>query len=163
LATIALLCGAWLALAAWAVIGGVRRGREGRAGAERAQKLDALLGAGPAVPLLVHDDGSRKAASGWPASSACPTCQARLAGVRTLSAGLAEADLNRLGAAVRESAAGARADLASLCAPQGSPGCFGSKAGLRPRPTRAVHPALVYGRQPRPRSAAPRSAAKRPG
>jgi signal transduction histidine kinase len=133
LATIALLCGAWLALAAWAVIGGVRRGREGRAGAERAQKLEALLGAGPAVPLLVHDDGSAQGGERLAGLLGLPDLPGSLGGLSHADAGLAEADLNRLGAAVRESAA-ARGPISLAVRAQGSARVLRVEGGPAPAP-----------------------------
>jgi signal transduction histidine kinase len=119
LALIALICGAWLALAAWALTTGVRRGREGRAGAERAERLDALLAAAPAVPLLVYPDGTAQAGERLAGLLGLPGLPDSLGGLSQGEQGLAEADLNRLAATIRESAAAGGALSLSLRA-QGS-------------------------------------------
>ena len=56
-ALIALVCGAWLCLGMAMTIRAARRGREAAAGREGALRAEALLGSGPAMPLLVLADG----------------------------------------------------------------------------------------------------------
>ncbi len=57
LAAIALVSGAWLALAAWATVRGLGRGREAAVRIEATRHHEALLAASPALPLVVHRDG----------------------------------------------------------------------------------------------------------
>ena len=56
-ALIALVCGAWLCVGAWATIGALRRGRRAAATRQGAVRADVLLASGPAVPLIVYRDG----------------------------------------------------------------------------------------------------------
>jgi signal transduction histidine kinase len=60
-ALIALVCGGWLAAAVWATLRGLSRGREAVGQVEGAAGREALLGASPAVPLLVRRDGRLEA------------------------------------------------------------------------------------------------------
>jgi signal transduction histidine kinase len=56
-AILAVVCGAWLALAAWATRRGIARGREASAEARSVEHQAALLAASPALPLVVARDG----------------------------------------------------------------------------------------------------------
>ncbi len=58
LAAIALVLGAWLALAVWATIRGLARGRAAAVRIDSTRHHEALLAASPAIPLLVRRDGS---------------------------------------------------------------------------------------------------------
>jgi len=55
---IALLAGAWLAVALWFTIAGARRSAAARAVIDEHGRLGALIEAGPAAPLLVAPDGA---------------------------------------------------------------------------------------------------------
>ena len=57
-AVIALFCGAWLCWAVWAILTAGRHSRAARGESAGGERAEALLGAGPAVPLLVHHDGT---------------------------------------------------------------------------------------------------------
>ena len=57
LAVVALVCGAWLCAAVWAVLHGTRRAREARADRAAAAGAQALVEAGPAMALVVAPDG----------------------------------------------------------------------------------------------------------
>jgi signal transduction histidine kinase len=56
-ALVALVCGAWVASAAWATLRGLRRSREAVGQVGEIARSEALLGASPAVPVLVRRDG----------------------------------------------------------------------------------------------------------
>ena len=56
-ALVALLCGAWLAVGVWATMRGLARSREAGAQAGEGARVEALLAASPALPLLVGADG----------------------------------------------------------------------------------------------------------
>ncbi|MBV9930724.1 MAG: PAS-domain containing protein [Alphaproteobacteria bacterium] len=56
-ALIALVCGGWIAAAAWATLRGLRRSREAVAQVAEVARSDALLAASPAIPLFVGGDG----------------------------------------------------------------------------------------------------------
>src|SRR5687767_7091529 len=58
LVVIALLAGAWLAAAAWATWRGRRLGAAAAAVLDENARLSALIGSGPAMPLLVGRNGS---------------------------------------------------------------------------------------------------------
>ncbi|HEX8239220.1 MAG TPA: ATP-binding protein [Allosphingosinicella sp.] len=58
LAAIALLSGAWLAVALWATMRGLGRGRDAAARIEATRHHEALLAASPALPIIVRRDGS---------------------------------------------------------------------------------------------------------
>ena len=133
LALIALVCGAWLALAAWAVATGLRHRREGRAGSARAAQLEALLESGPAVPLLVHDDGTARGGVRLAAMLGLADLPGSLGALSDGASGLAEADLGPLGAAVRESAATGGPVTLSL-RPQSSARVLRVEGGPAPAP-----------------------------
>lgn len=58
LATIALVAGAWLALALWATLAARRRGADAGAVTAENRRLAALIEAGAALPLLIDADGA---------------------------------------------------------------------------------------------------------
>src|ERR671917_103595 len=58
LAAIALVLGAWLALAVWATVGGLGRGGAAAGRIDSTRHHEALLAASPAIPLIVRRDGS---------------------------------------------------------------------------------------------------------
>ena len=57
-AAIALICGAWVAVAAWATLNGARKAREARLRQVSAERSEALLEASPAMSLLIDAGGS---------------------------------------------------------------------------------------------------------
>ncbi|MGA9581592.1 MAG: ATP-binding protein [Allosphingosinicella sp.] len=57
LAAIALVLGAWLALAVWATVRGLGRGRAAAERIDATRHHEALLAASPAIPLIVRRDG----------------------------------------------------------------------------------------------------------
>jgi signal transduction histidine kinase len=100
-AAIALVCGVWLTLAAWAVLGGLRRTRQAGAAAGAGARDRGLIEAAPAVPLVVAPGGALDAGERL----------AGLLGVDTLPddwheflalGALAPADADALGAHVAE-------------------------------------------------------------
>ena len=58
IAVLALFCAAWLSVAVWATLRGLRLAREGAALRAEAARSEAFLGAAPAIPLLVAADGT---------------------------------------------------------------------------------------------------------
>ena len=58
LAAIALFCGLWLGIAAWATFVGLRRRREAAARGRELAGAEMLLAASPALSLLVRHDGT---------------------------------------------------------------------------------------------------------
>ena len=73
---IALVAGGWLALALWATLRGRRLTAEAAATIAEGGRLEALLGAAPMLPLLIHDDGSLEGGdrlAGWLGLDALPT------------------------------------------------------------------------------------------
>src|SRR4051794_31734946 len=56
-ALVALVCGAWVAAAAWATLRGLRRSREAVGQGGGIARAGAWLGASRAVPVLVRRDG----------------------------------------------------------------------------------------------------------
>ena len=60
-AAIAVFCGFWLVFALWATLAAGRRSRTAKAHSGSAERAEALLGAGPAVPLVAYADGSVEA------------------------------------------------------------------------------------------------------
>ncbi|MEA3010118.1 MAG: hypothetical protein QOJ91_1810 [Sphingomonadales bacterium] len=58
LAAIAFFAGTWLALAIWASVRGLGRGRDAAERIEATRHHQALLAASPAIPLIVRRDGS---------------------------------------------------------------------------------------------------------
>ena len=77
-ALIALVCGAWLCLGMAMTIRAARRGREAAAGREGALRAEALLGSGPAMPLLVLADGRIKGGNRLSAALTRPVIGARM-------------------------------------------------------------------------------------
>jgi signal transduction histidine kinase len=101
---LALVCGAWLCLAAWAVLSGLQRARAARIEGRSAGRAEALLESGPAVPLLIARDGRLEASARLPALlgiEALPARWSDLAGSQALT----EEDAAALGAAIEESGA----------------------------------------------------------
>ena len=56
-AGVALFLGAWLAMALWAILSARRQSAQGYASGSETQRLNALLAAAPAMPLIVYRDG----------------------------------------------------------------------------------------------------------
>ncbi|HYJ30660.1 MAG TPA: PAS-domain containing protein [Allosphingosinicella sp.] len=102
LALLALVCGAWLCLAGFAMLHGLRRARA--AGGERrsAGRAEALLEGGPAVPLLVARDGRLEGSVRLASLLGIETVPARWEDL-VASAVFAADDAFSLGAAIEES------------------------------------------------------------
>jgi len=132
LALLALVCGAWLCLAGWAVIAGLRRA--GAAGGERrsAGRAEALLESGPAVPLLIARDGRLEASARLPALLGIGALPARW-GDLAASGALAEEDSSGLTAAVDEAAAAGSGFVQALRLP-GSRRTLRVSGGPAPKP-----------------------------
>lgn len=92
-ALIALFCGAWLCLGAWATISALRRGRTAAAGREGAARAEALLLTGPGIPLLVHRDGSIEGAQRLAGILGLPETPHDLSGLSAEGAGLIGEDV----------------------------------------------------------------------
>jgi PAS domain-containing protein len=105
LAAIALVCGLWLALAVWLVIRGVRGSAAGRNASIDRERSRALLASGPAVPLVVLDDGIIEAGDRLAGQLGLGESPAYLGSLSAGDAGLSADDLDRLAIAVRDSAA----------------------------------------------------------
>ncbi|HEV2748813.1 MAG TPA: ATP-binding protein [Allosphingosinicella sp.] len=56
-AMIAIFCGFWLCVAVWMTLTAGRRSRAAREETAEAERCEALLAAGPAIPLVAYDDG----------------------------------------------------------------------------------------------------------
>ena len=57
-ALIALVCGAWLAAAVWAMLRGLSRSSVAGGQVGEGARTDALLAASPALPVLIDRDGA---------------------------------------------------------------------------------------------------------
>lgn len=103
LALLALVCGAWLCLAVFAVLHGLRRGRGPRGERRPAGRWEALIERGPAVPLLIGRDGRLEGSARLAALLGADTLPARWADLAS-SDNLHAGDAASLAAAVEESA-----------------------------------------------------------
>ncbi|HYD37651.1 MAG TPA: histidine kinase, partial [Allosphingosinicella sp.] len=110
-AAIALVSGAWLALAAWATIRGLGRSREAVGRIESTRHQEALLAASPALPLIVHRDGRLEEAGRVSSALGLAEVPERLSG---LAAAFGEEDWERLEAQVQGCAAAAGGFALSL-------------------------------------------------
>jgi signal transduction histidine kinase len=128
LAAIALVAGAWLALAVWATLRGLARVRSAseRIGATRHH--EALLAASPAFPLIVRRDGSLDEAQRVAFALGLDPVPARLA---DLAEAFGEEDRQALLARV-EAAAAAAGDFALSLRPAGSARVYRLHGGPAP-------------------------------
>lgn len=104
LAVIAVVSAFWLCLGLWATIRGVRSSRLGRSAAGEAQQYQALVAAGPAMPLVVYPDGSLVSSERLAVALGLEAAPARLAELTFGAAGLAEPEMEMLAARVGETA-----------------------------------------------------------
>ncbi|MBV8687888.1 MAG: PAS-domain containing protein [Alphaproteobacteria bacterium] len=102
LALVALFCGGWLAAALWATLRGVARSRAAVAQTREVARLEALLAASPALPLIARRDGSLQGPS---ATAQMLGLEALPATLQGLTASLPEAELDALSSAVAACAA----------------------------------------------------------
>ncbi len=139
MAAIALVSGLWLALAVWLVVRGVRGSAMGAAASLERERCRALIEAGPAVPLLVFEDGTAEADQRLAGLLGLSEHPGSLGGLSREEAGISPADLDRLGAAVRESAA-TGAPISLTLQAQGSSRVLrvGGGPAPHPYPERAV-------------------------
>jgi signal transduction histidine kinase len=105
LALIALVCGAWLALGVWATLRGARRSNSAHGLEADALRSRSLIEASPAMPLLVHADGSVEAPQRLGQALGLLLPPTRLESLTGNGAGLVEEDLERLSALVQACAA----------------------------------------------------------
>ncbi|HEV2818563.1 MAG TPA: ATP-binding protein [Allosphingosinicella sp.] len=129
-ALIALVAGAWLAVAVWAGIRGARREAAARALIDDNVRLAALLQAGPAMPLAVAADGTisgPERLAGALGLDALPPRWLALFGEEAPFPLDAAAELGRL---VGEAAAGGR--VGTVVRPAGSARIFRIEAGPAP-------------------------------
>jgi signal transduction histidine kinase len=132
MAVLGLVAAAWLALAAWATLRGLRLGREGAALRAEAARSEAFLSAAPAIPLLVEADSTVQGAqrlSNLLGLAAAPATLGDLAD----EAGLTQLDLDHLAEAVRSSAATGRAFRLAV-RPRGSARVFLVRGEPAPAP-----------------------------
>ena len=131
-AVLALICAAWLCVAVWATLKGLRLAREGRSLRSEAGRSEAFLGVAPAMPLLVGEDMAvqmpRRLAHQLGLSEPASTLS-ELAAPQALK----QAVVDRLAEAVRTGiATGAAFSLAVR--PQGSPRVFLVRGAPAPAP-----------------------------
>jgi signal transduction histidine kinase len=105
MAIFGLVAAAWLALAAWATLRGLRLSRDGAVLRAEAARSEAFLGAAPAIPLLVATDGTVEGAQRLAGLLGLQTPPATLSDLGVDEVGLTQVDLGRLAEAVRGSAA----------------------------------------------------------
>ena len=108
-ALLAIVCGAWLALAVWATVRGLGRSREAEGAAQAAAHDMALLGASPAMPLIVYPGGRLEGPERLALLIGRSALPETLAGLSAGEGGLDEADAQRLAAEVEASSATAAA------------------------------------------------------
>jgi signal transduction histidine kinase len=130
LIVIALVCGAWLAIALYATLRGLRRSREAWLARREAGGTQSLMRASPAIPLLVAQDGSLEGSERAAAAlglSELPATLDALAGSGVL------ADAEALRARVAETA-GSAADFALAVRLEGSARTLRIAGGPAPSP-----------------------------
>jgi signal transduction histidine kinase len=132
LALLALVCGVWLCLAAWALLHGLRRARDAGGGRRSAGRAEALIESGPAVPLLVARDGRLEGSARAPAMLGLDSLPGRWADIAG-SGALAQEDWAALAASIEESA-GAGSSFAHSLRLAGSRRALRVIAGPAPRP-----------------------------
>jgi signal transduction histidine kinase len=127
-AAIALLSGAWLAIASWATMRGIARGRDAAARLDATRHHEALLAASPALPLVVRRDGSLEEAERAALALGLAWTPRQLA---ELAEALVEEDREALHAEVAASAAAAGSFVLSL-RPAGSARVYQVRGGPAP-------------------------------
>jgi signal transduction histidine kinase len=127
-AAIALVCGAWLAIAAWATLRGLAAARAVAGEREAARRVGTLLEAAPAMPLLVHRDGRVEAPSRLAAALGLASPPREMA---DLGQALSAEDFDRLTAQVDASTRSA-ASFALALRPRGSARMFKVEGGPAP-------------------------------
>jgi signal transduction histidine kinase len=105
LAAIALVSGLWLALALWLTLRGFRAGAAAQTALVDRGRSEALLDAGPAVPLVAYEDGSVEVGQRLSGLLGLAERPGYLGSLSAGQGGLSGGDLDRLAIAVRESAA----------------------------------------------------------
>lgn len=134
-AIVALFAACWLALALWFTMRGVRLARVGAAARDQGARADALLAAGPAMPLLVAGDGGLQGPQRlWDALGLGepPTFLRQL---RQEESGLSEQSHAELAERIKETAASGAAFALPL-RPQGSSRRFIARGAPAPPPYR---------------------------
>lgn len=96
LAVLALVTGAWLVAALWAILQGTRRSMAARAERGEAARTTALLAAAPASPLVVLPDGQVEGTKRIAGLLGLDTLPTALSGLSEGGAGLPAADLEAL-------------------------------------------------------------------
>jgi signal transduction histidine kinase len=127
-AALALLSGAWLAIASWATMRGIARGRDAAARLDSTRHHEALLAASPALPLIVRRDGSLEEAERAALALGLAGTPRQLA---ELAEALVEEDREALHAEVAASAAAAGSFVLSL-RPAGSARVYQVRGGPAP-------------------------------
>ncbi|MDB5697962.1 MAG: sensor histidine kinase, partial [Alphaproteobacteria bacterium] len=130
LATIALFCGLWLGIAAWATFVGLRRRRDAAGQSRELSGAAMLLGASPALSLLVHPDGT---VEGPPRVFDLLGLEAVPARVEEAFARLRAADAAGLAARLRDVSIGG-GNFSHAVAPEGSTRVFLVRGSPAPPP-----------------------------
>lgn len=104
-AALAIVAGAWLALGVWATLRGLARSRDAKAAEVAAAHEMALLGASPAMPLIVYPGGRLEGPDRLALLLGRSALPETLAGLSAGENGLDEADAERLAAEVEASSA----------------------------------------------------------
>ena len=104
-ALIALVSGAWLCLGVWTTIRALGRGRRAAAAQEGAERAEALLASGPAIPLIVYRDGTIQGGTRLAGSLGLADTPSQLADLAGEGTGLAAEDMALLADNVAASAA----------------------------------------------------------
>lgn len=128
LAAIALVSGAWLALAVWATLRGLGRVRDAVGRIDSTRHHEALLAASPALPLVVHRDGRLEEAERVALTLGLSDVPVRLP---DLGAAFGEDDMERIEAQVASSAAAAGSFALSV-RPTGSARVYRVRGGPAP-------------------------------
>ncbi|HYG48881.1 MAG TPA: PAS-domain containing protein [Allosphingosinicella sp.] len=139
LAAAALVLGAWLALAVWATLRGLGRGRAAAARLDATRHHEALLAASPALPLIVRRDGSLDEAERVALALGLDRVPQRLA---ELGQALTEEDAETLLAHVAAAAAAAGGFTLAL-RPAGSARVYRVRGGPAP-PSYAAGTVLLW-------------------
>ncbi|HYW17652.1 MAG TPA: ATP-binding protein [Allosphingosinicella sp.] len=128
LVAIALLSGAWLALALWATLRGLGQSRVAAERIDATRHHEALLSASPAIPLIVRRDGSLDEAERIALALGLERAPARL---EDLGQAFAEEDRQSLIGGV-EAAAATAGDVAVSLRPAGSSRVYRVRGGPAP-------------------------------
>jgi signal transduction histidine kinase len=127
-AALALLSGAWFAIACWATMRGIARGRDAAARLDATRHHEALLAASPALPLVVRRDGSLEEAERAALALGLAGTPRQLA---ELAEALVEEDREALHAEVAAASAAAGSFVLSL-RPAGSARVYQVRGGPAP-------------------------------